>query len=442
MIAMKPFSLRALSSYILLLFGLSFTAQADVLKIHVDDTIQPISAEFIVRAIDKAKAEHYDALLIELHTPGGLISSTREIIEKILASDVPVIVFVTPSGGYAASAGFFILESADVAAMSPGTNTGAAHPVLGNGEKMEDVMKMKLENDAAAFMRAFVAKRGRNVELAESAVRESKSWTEQEALDKKIIDVIAKDDSELLAKLNGREITRFDGKKSILHLAGKKTVLFEMSLKQDVLAWLMDPNVVFLLFSIGMLALYAEFNHPGAVIPGVVGIVCILLSVFALNILPTNYASLLLIVSAFVMFGLEAKFQTHGVLGIGGVVVMVFGALMLVDGPIPEMRVRWQMALAVSAPFGLITIFLMNIAMKARKNKLIVGRDAIVGSEGKAETALHPSGKVIVMGDLWNAVCTEEVEAGELIIVRKITGLQLEVERKYQKQAVNTATHS
>src|SRR5947209_4586364 len=285
-------------------------AQADVLKIVVNDTINPIIGEYITRALDEAAKQHADALLIELRTPGGLLDSTRTIIEHILASDVPVIVYVTPSGGYAASAGFFILESADVAAMAPGTNTGAAHPVLGGGVKMDDVMKSKMENDAAAFMRSFTGKRGRDVTVAESAVRESKSFTADEALQKKLIDVIAKDEADLMKLLDGRTVNRFNGKTTIVHLAGKPIHPFDMTLKQHILAFLMDPNIAFIIFSVGMLALYAEFNHPGAVIPGVAGLVMVLLALFAFNLLPTRFAALVFIMSAFVLFALEITFST------------------------------------------------------------------------------------------------------------------------------------
>jgi membrane-bound serine protease (ClpP class) len=404
-------------------------ANADVLRIQIHDTINPITAEYIGRAIDQAKAEHDSAVLIELHTPGGLLSSTREIIEKVLASEVPVIVFVTPSGGYAASAGFFILQSADVAAMSPGTNTGAAHPVLGGDTKVDDVMKQKMENDAAALMRSFVAKRGRNVEVAESAVLQSKSFTEKEALDKNLIDVIAKDDHELLAALNGKQITRFDGKKVALQLKGQSLRDYEVTLKQRILGFLMDPNIAFILLSVGMLAIYAEFNHPGAVVPGVIGVVCVSLAIVALNLLPTRFASLALIIAAFLLFGLEVKFQTHGALGLGGVLLMVIGALLLVDGPIPEMRIRLITAVGVSVPFALITIFLMGIAYKARLNKIVTGSEGMLGEIGVAQTVLAPSGKVFVHGETWNARSAEPLEPGERVIVKSLNGLELEVEK-------------
>ena len=271
------------------LFFFTTIASSEVLKIVVDDAIQPVTAEYIARGLATAAANHDQAVLIELNTPGGLVDSTREIIEKIIASPVPVIIYVTPSGSRAASAGFFILESADVAVMAPGTNTGAAHPVILGGEKMDDVMKMKMENDAAALMRSVVAKRGRNVELAESAVRESKSFTEQEALDKKLIEYIAPNEQDLLRQLSGKSFKRFDGTTVTfdVNFKNQPIVDYRMTLKQRILNYIMDPNVAFILLAIGALALYAEFNHPGAVIPGTVGVVFILLAAFALNLLPS-----------------------------------------------------------------------------------------------------------------------------------------------------------
>ena len=403
-------------------------ARADVLKLVVHDTIHPISDEFIARALDQAKREHAEAVLIELSTPGGLVDSTRSIIEKILASPVPVIVYVAPSGARAASAGFFILESADVAAMAPGTNTGAAHPVVFGGEKMDDVMKAKMENDAAAFMRSFVSKRGRNVELAESAVRQSKSFTDQEALKEHLIDVVAASQEDLLKQLDGRTITRFDGSTTVLHLANQRVVVLDMSLKQKILDFIMDPNVAFILFAIGMLALWVEFNHPGAILPGVVGFIFVLLAIFAFNILPTRYAALILIVAAFVMFVLDAKFATHGVLTVGGIALMILGALLLVDAPIPEMRVRLLTALVVSVPLGLITVFLVGLVIKARRSKVVTGQQGLIGEIGIAQSPLQPEGKVFVHGELWDAVSSASVAPGQRVQVKRIDGLRLEVE--------------
>lgn len=400
---------------------------ADIVKIVVDDTINPISADYIGRAIQDAERDHADALLIEINTPGGLASSTRDIVQKILAAKVPVIIYVTPAGSYAASAGFYILEAADVAVMAPGTNTGAAHPVL-MGTTMDPVLKEKLENDSAALLRSYSAKRGHNAEVAETAVRQSKSFSADEALSKHLIDYIAKDENDLFKQIDGKTITHFDGSTGVLHVAGKPMHTDELTVRERVLSWLMDPNVTFLLFAIGMLALWVEFNHPGAVVPGVVGFVCILLALFAFHILPTSYAALVLILGAFVLFALEAKFQSHGVLTVGGIVIMVIGALLLVKGPIPEMRIKLVTALSVSIPFGLITAFLMTIAIKARKNKVMTGEQGLIGEVGVVQVALNPVGKVFVHGELWDAIASTGVEAGRNVVVREVRNLTLQVE--------------
>lgn len=412
----------------LLLLCFAAPSSAEVLKIVINDTIHPITDEYIGRALEEAQRNKDQALLIEINTPGGLLESTRDIIEKILAAPVPVIIYVTPGGSRAASAGFFILESADVAAMSPGTNTGAAHPVTIGGGKVDDVMKEKMENDAAALMRSVAAKRGRNVEVAESAVRQSKSFTEQEALSNKLIDYVASSEADLFKQMQGKTVKRFDGQTVTLNLAGETVRPFDMTLKQRILAFILDPNIAFILLAIGALALYAEFNHPGAVVPGVVGVVFILLAVFALNLLPVRFAALVLILTSFALFILEAKFSTHGVLAIGGIATMVLGGLLLVDAPIPEMRVRFATALAVSLPLGIITVFLMRIALKARASKVVTGAQGLIGEHGVAQTLLSPQGKVFVHGELWDAVASASVPPGDPVVVRKVEGLRLQVD--------------
>src|SRR5713101_7471104 len=411
-----------------LLCVLPSPASAEVLKIVVNDTIHPITDEYIGRALTEAQRNKDRALLIELNTPGGLLESTRNIIEKITSAPVPVIIYVAPGGSRAASAGFFILECADVAAMAPGTNTGSAHPVTVGGGKMDDVMKEKLENDAAALMRSVVSKRGRNVVIAETTVRQSKSFTEQEALSQKLIDYIAPSEEDLFKQMQGKPVKRFNGRTETLTLVGEPVRNFDMTLKQRILAFIMDPNIAFILLAIGALALYAEFNHPGAVVPGTVGVVFILLAIFALNLLPVRFAALVLILASFVLFALEAKFVTHGVLTIGGIVTMVLGGLLLVDAPIPEMRVHLLTALAVSVPLGLITAFLMSIALKARRNKVVTGAQGLVGEIGVAQTALAPQGKVFVHGELWNAIAPSPVPIGQLVVVRRVDGLTLQGE--------------
>lgn len=411
-----------------LALSLASQCSAEVLKIVVDDTINPISSEYIARAIEEAEHSNAEALLIEINTPGGLASSTRDIVHAILASKIPVIVYVTPAGSYAASAGFYILESADVAAMASGTNTGAAHPVLGSGATMDPVLKEKMENDSAALLRSYTGKRGHNVEVAETAVRQSKSFSADEALAQHLIDYIAKDEADLFTQLDGKTIKRFDGSTVVLHLIGKPVRFYALTLREKVLAWLMDPNFAAILFAIGMLALWGEFSNPGMIVPGVVGFIAILLALFAMHLLPTNYAALILILAAFLLFGLEAKFQTHGVLTIGGVALMFLGMLLLVDGPIPEMRVRWVTALAVSLPLGLITVFLMTIAFKARQNKVVTGEQGLIGEIGVVQAPLNPWGKVFVHGELWDAVAPTNIEVGRQVVVRRVQDLTLQVE--------------
>lgn len=412
-----------------LILGLApLSSSAEVLKLVIDGTIQPLSEERFDRAIQEAQRSHAEALLIELRTPGGLMSSMEDIIHKILSSPVPVIIYVTPSGSGAASAGFFILESADVAAMAPGTNTGAAHPVWGDGRAMDPVMKEKVENYAASLMRSYVSKRGRNVEVAESAVRQSKAFTADEALSQHLVDYIAKDDADLFRQLDGKTITRFDGTKIVLHLANQPVRLYEMTLREQILSVLMDPNITLLLLAIGLLCIYFEFNHPGAVIPGAVGFIAVLLAIYALDMLPFRTISLVLILCAFGFFALEAKFQTHGVLAIGGAVMMVLGSLLLVDGPIPQMRVKWWTALSVSIPLAVITVFLMTIALRARRNKVVMGEEGLIGQIATVRSALTPAGKVFVRGELWDAVASANVEIGQPVVIRYVKDLVLHVE--------------
>jgi membrane-bound serine protease (ClpP class) len=409
------------------LFFVSRAASADVLKIVVDDAIHPVVTERIARAIQEAQRTHADAVLIELRTPGGLVSATIDIVHEILTSPVPVIVYVAPAGNRAASAGFYILEAADIAAMAPGTNTGAAHPVI-SGETMDPVLKDKLENDAAAHLRSYSGKRGRNVEVAESAVRQSKSFSADEALSKHLIDYIARDENDLFRQLDGKTITRFDGSKTVLHLAGKGVIVQEETLKQEILSFMMNPSISFMIFAVGLLCIFFEFNHPGAILPGVVGFIAVAISLYTLQLLPLRSMALVMIIASFGMFVLEAKLQTHGIVGAGGIVLMVLGALLLVDGPIPQMRVQLWAALAVAVPIGIITIFLMTIALRARRNKVVTGEQGMIGEVAIVCAPLTPSGKVFVQGELWDAVSPANVDAGRKVVVRSVENLVLHVE--------------
>src|SRR6204780_5059768 len=289
-------------------------------------------------------------------------------------------------------------------------------------------MKQKLENDAAALMRSVVARRGRNVDVAESTVRQSKSFTEQEALSEHLVEYVASSQDDLFHQMSGKSFKRFNGQEVTLKLEGQPIVPFGMTLKERILGYLMDPNVSFILLAIGALGLYAEFNHPCAVLPGTVGVFFILIAAFALNLLPTRFAALGLILAAFALFAAEAKFASHGVLTVGGITLLTLGGLLLIDSPIPEMRVHLLTALAISIPLGLITAFLMSIALKARRNKMVSGAPGLIGEIGIAQTALSPRGKIFVHGELWDAVSSSEVPIGQSVVVRRVDGLLLQVE--------------
>ena len=401
----------------------------EVVVIHLDDTIQPISADYMARGLDLATAQHASAVLIEIDTPGGLLDSMRQMVSRILASPVPVIVYVAPSGSRAGSAGFFLLQAADVAAMAPGSNAGAAHPVVEGGAKLDDIMKQKLENDTAAFLRSYVARRGRNVAAAEDAVRASKSYSDQEALQLKLIDLVAPDDATLLNTVDGRTITRFDGSKAVLHTRDARLVAVEPTLREKILDRLTDPNLAVLVLVIGALLIYVEFNTPGTIIPGTLGTILVLLAIFALNLLPVRYTSVMLLVAAFVLLILEAKFATHGVLAAAGILSLVVGALTLVDAPIPELRVHLATALSTGLAFGLITVFLLRLALKARRSKSRMGGDAMIGLIAVVTQPLAPSGQVMVNGELWQAESATPAAPGEHVRVRGLRDLTLLVER-------------
>jgi membrane-bound serine protease (ClpP class) len=401
----------------------------EVVVIHLDDTIQPISADYMARGMNLATAQHANAVLIEINTPGGLLDSMRQMVSRVLASPVPVIVYVAPSGSRAGSAGFFLLEAADVAAMAPGSNAGAAHPVIEGGAKLDDIMKQKLENDTAAFLRSYVARRGRNVAAAEDAVRASKSYSDQEALQLKLIDLVAPDKATLLNTIDGRTITRFDGSKVVLHTRDARLVAVEPTLREKILDRLTDPNLAVLVLVIGALLIYVEFNTPGTIIPGTLGTILVLLAIFSLNLLPVRYTSVMLLVAAFVLLILEAKFATHGVLAAAGILSLVIGSLTLVDAPIPELRVHLATALSTGLAFGLITVFLLRLAIKARRSKSRMGGDAMIGEIAIVTQPLAPSGQVMVNGELWQAESAVPVASGERVRVRALRDLTLLVER-------------
>ena len=405
------------------------SAEAVVFTIEVDDVIHPVIAEYITRALEQAEEERATAVIIQMNTPGGFDASMREIIEQILRSNTPVIVFVGPSGARAASAGFFILLSGDLAVMAPGTNTGAAHPVPLGGGKLDEVMQQKVENDAAAYIRSFVAQRGRNVELAEKGVLESRSFTEEEAQAGNLIDGIAQDLNEILTKFDGREIQRFDGETIVLQLKNESLKAIEMTTRQRVLSKVLNPNIALILGLIGLLGLYIEFSNPGLIFPGVAGGVCVFLALVAFNILPINLLGVVLILAAIVLFALEVKVTSYGLLASLGIAVMVLGSLILIDSPLPELRVKLFTAVGITLPFAAITIFLMRLVILAHRNKSVTGKEGMVGEIGTALTDIQSQGKVQVHGEIWQASSPQPIESGNRVRVVAVEGLNIQVAR-------------
>ena len=397
----------------------------DELVLH--DTIQPVSADEVTRALAKANSDGAQALLIDLDTPGGLLDSMRTMVGAILRSRVPVIVYVAPSGSRAGSAGFFLLESADVAAMAPGTEAGAAHVVF-EGGKPDDVEAQKVENDAEAFMRSYVTKRGRSADAAQEAEKSSHSYTAEESLNQHLIDLIANSDADLLQKIDGRVVTRMDGTTTTLHVANARIVPIQLTLRDKLLGWLVDPNIALLFLVCGALLIYLEFNSPGTIVPGALGTLMVLLAVFALDLLPIRYTAVLLLVAALVLLVLEAKVGGHGALAIAGILCLTFGTLTLVAAPVPEMGVSPWVAISLSLAFGGITWFLVRLAVRARKRKSRIGADALVGSAATAMEALAPQGHVLVEGEIWQAVAHAPVAAGTKLRVVGHEQLLLEVE--------------
>ena len=399
--------------------GMGFSALAQQAPVQpivdrfvLKDTIQPVTQAELIRAISLANTDGSQALLVELDTPGGMLEATRTMAGGILGSRVPIIVYVAPAGARAGSAGFFLLEAADVAAMAPGTNAGAAHPVLEFGGQPDATMSQKIENDAEAFLRSYVTRRNRNADAAQEAVHSSHSYTAEEALNQHLIDLIANNDTELLAALDGRQITRLDGNKLTLHLAGARIAEFKPSMRDELLGWLVDPNIALLFLVGGALLIYLEFNSPGTIVPGALGTLMVLLAIFALNLLPIRYTAVLLLVAALILLLLEAKFGGHGVLAIAGILCLTFGTLTLVAAPVPEMGITPWVALAVSAGFGGITVFLVRLAVRARRRKSLTGADAMVGCKAIAIEPLDLEGHVLVEGEIWRAVAGAPVPKG------------------------------
>ena len=404
-------------------------AQPKVVKVTIHDTIQPITADYLQRALDEAAHQNASAVLLSLGTPGGLLDSTRAMVQAIENSPIPVIVYVSPPGSRAGSAGFFLLEAADIAAMAPGTNAGAAHPIV-EGRTLDPVLKEKIENDAAAFLRSYSGRRGRNIKAAEDAIRNSKSYSDEEALKLKLIDIVATDDASLLAALDNREIHRFNGTTETLHLHNAVITTTPPSMRERILSRLTNPDIAVLLLVLGGLLIYLEFNVPGTVVPGAIGTLLVLLGLFGLNLLPIRHTAVALLLAAFVLILFETKFASHGALALAGIICLIFGLATLVDAPIPELRVHYATAIGAGLGFGTISFTLAWIALRAHRSKVLTGAQAMIGATAIAATPLQPSGQVEIRGELWHARLSgpPSLPVGAPVIVRSIDGLTLLVE--------------
>jgi len=413
-------------------------AQADraapvIYAAELDGIIHPVSAEYLIGTIRRSDEAGAALTVITLRTPGGLVDSTLEINKAILAARAPVVVWIGPSGSRAASAGFLITIAADVVAMAPGTHIGAAHPVAGGGQSLDDTMANKAAQDVAAQARSLAEQRGRNVKLAEEAVLDSRSFTDEEAIKASppLADLRASDISDLLEKLDGRVIRRFDGTEVTLHTAGAEIVLVPMTWRQQLLSAIAHPQVAYLLFSLGTLGLTIELWNPGAIVPGVVGGLCLLLAFFAFQILPVNYAGLLLILFGLLLLVLEIKVTSFGLLAIGGVTSLVFGSLMLYDSSVPELRIGLSFVLPLTLGFSAIVLFLVHIAVKAQRRRATTGDAGMVDEIGVALGAIAAggTGRVAVHGEIWNATSDEPIAEGDEVRVASVQGLKLAVRR-------------
>ena len=405
---------------------------AVVYSAEVESVIHPVSAQFMIDTIARADAEKAALVIFTLRTPGGLVDATRDIVTKMIAARTPIVVYVAPSGARAASAGFIITIAADIAAMAPGTHIGAAHPVSGGGAVMDETSAKKAGEDMAAYVRTIATKRGRNAQLAEQAVLQSKAFTEEEALKVPLIDVVATSHDELIEKLDGRTVTRFDGSSVTLRTASATVVSIEMTLRQRILSAIAHPNIAYILLSLGTLGLTIELWNPGAVLPGVVGGLSLLLAFFALQVLPINFAGLLLMLFGLVLFALEIKVTSYGLLTIGGIISLIFGSLMLIDSPVPELQISIPLVLSVVLGFTAISAFLVRLALTSQRAAPVSGAEGLVGERGLALEPITPgaSGRVRVHGEIWNAVADEPIASGDRMVVTRVDGLTLMVRKE------------
>ena len=401
--------------------------QGKIRVVNIQYPITPVVAQFLHRNIEEAARQGDSLLLIEIDTPGGLDTAMREIVKDIFASPVAVAVYVAPSGARAASAGAIITLAADISAMAPGTNIGAAHPVS-IGEKTDKTMEEKVVNDAEAYAEGIAKKRGRNESLARRMVRESISLSADKALEGKVIDLIARDRNDLLQQMEGRRISR-EGKEATLHLAGAIVVPAEMRRGERILNVISNPNVAYVLMMLGILGLFFELSNPGVILPGVIGGISLILAFFAFQTLPVNYAGVLLILLALILFIAEIKIVSHGMLTVGGVIAMILGSLMLFESPEPYLQISWSLiAVTVAAVAGFF-VFAVTKVMRAHRHKPATGQEGLIGQEGRSDSGIGAGGKVFINGEYWNAWSNEPIAAGEKVVVEAVEGMRLKVKK-------------
>ncbi len=406
----------------------SHSQDKNIRVIKVQAAINPTIAEFVTSSIKKAASSGDEAIVIELDTPGGLDSAMREIIKELLSPPLPVIVYVHPSGGRAASAGVLITMAANIAAMTPGTNIGAAHPVNIGGGEISKEMNEKITNDAVAYIKGLAEKRGRNVEWAEKAVKESASIPAEEALKLNVIDIMAQDLDGLLRQTDGRKVMTTKGEVT-LDTKGVTIIWEDMGFGTKILNALSDPNIAYILMMLGIYGLFFELASPGAIFPGVIGAICLILAFYAFQTIPVNYAGVLLILLSIVLFVAEAMVTSYGVLAIGGIVAMFLGSLMLFESPLPYLRASLQVIIpTVMATAGLF-ILAITFAVKAQFRKTATGAEGMIGQVGEAKSRVAPEGKVFVAGEYWDAESADIIEEGEKVMVTALKGLKLKVKR-------------
>ena len=408
--------------------ALAMAAGEKIRLVGIHDPITPVTARFVQRNLQEAARMGDRLVLIEMDTPGGLDTAMREIVKDVMASPVPVVVYVAPSGARAASAGAIIALAADVAVMAPGTNIGAAHPVSLGEKSTDKTMEAKVVNDAEAYAEGIAHLRGRNEELARRLVRESISLSAEKALEGRLIDLIARDRGDLLQQLEGRGFSR-NGREQVLKLKGADVMPMEMGAVERVLNAISNPNVAYVLMLLGMVGLYFELSNPGVILPGAIGGICLILAFFAFQTLPVNYAGILLILLGLILFIAEIKIVSHGMLTVAGMCAMVLGSLMLFESPDPYLRISWSVILVTVLATGAFFTVVVAKALSAHRPSPATGREGLVGQEGVAETGLAPDGKVFVRGEYWDAWCDEPIEAGRRVRVLEVDGMRLKVQR-------------